>query len=348
MNQEEFIHNRKTMSGESFVASTLYHLQDLYYRGQQPKIPVVWVEVNGCGGNTISLLNTLGPDLYQVLQGLIDLRFSNTLMLPEGDAALQSLREATANPLGYILVIEGAIARGEQGRFNFVALKDKRLLTGASLIAGLGPKAKQVIAIGTCAAFGGPTAAFPNPTNSVGASQFLSRPVVNVSGCPVHPDWFIGTLAHLLLFGDLDVDEHGRPLLFYGETVHLRCTRRSFFERRIFAKELGDPECMFELGCKGPITHADCPVRQWNSYLNWPVEANTPCIGCTEPTFPDGMTPFDRPPFALEGDGEWRGDRGNAPPGSGRRNRNVSLAAAERDGKTEITTEVENDGKNRW
>lgn len=310
MNREEFIQNRYTMSGEAFVASTLYHLQDIYYRGQQPKIPVVWIEVNGCGGNTISLLNALGPDLYQVLQGLIDLRFSNTLMLAEGDAALQNLQEATANPLGFILVIEGAIARGEQGRFNFVALKNKRLLTGASLITKLGLRAKQVIAIGTCASFGGPSAAFPNPTDSVGASQFLGRPVVNVSGCPAHPDWFIGTLAHLLLFGDPEVDEHGRPLLFYGETVHRRCTRRSFFERRIFAKELGDPECMFELGCKGPITYADCPVRKWNSYLKWPVDANTPCIGCTEPTFPDGMTPFDRPPFTLEGDGNGGGNRG--------------------------------------
>jgi hydrogenase small subunit len=88
--------------------------------------------------------------------------------------------------------------------------------------------------------------------------------------------------------------------MFYGETVHARCTRRSFFEQRVFAKRLGDPECMFEMGCKGPITHADCPQRQWNCYQSWPVKGNTPCIGCTEPTFPDGMEPFSRPPFRLE------------------------------------------------
>ena len=306
MTREEFIRNRQTMNGAEFVSTTLYHLQDLYYHRQQPKMPVVWVEVSGCGGNTISLLNALGPDLVQVLQGLIELRFSNTLMFAEGDEALQVLHEATSSPRGFLLVVEGAIAQGAQGRFNFIAIENQRPITGASLIAELAPRARQIIAVGTCASFGGPSAARPNPTGCVGTSQFLGRKVINVSGCPAHPDWIIGTLAHLLLFGDPEVDEHGRPMLFYGETVHLRCTRRSFFDQRIFAKQLGDPECMFELGCKGPITHADCPERQWNSYLNWPVKANTPCIGCTEPTFPDGMSPFNKPPFALDRDSPGR------------------------------------------
>jgi len=50
---------------------------------------------------------------------------------------------------------------------------------------------------------------------------------------------------------------------------------------------------MYKIGCKGPTTFADCPKRQWNSeHLSWPVKANTPCIGCTSPEFPDGDMPF--------------------------------------------------------
>jgi len=51
---------------------------------------------------------------------------------------------------------------------------------------------------------------------------------------------------------------------------------------------------MFKLGCRGPVTKADCPTRKWNEYVNWPVGDNTPCIGCAQAFFPDGMEPFVR------------------------------------------------------
>ncbi len=85
-----------------------------------------------------------------------------------------------------------------------------------------------------------------------------------------------------------------RPIIFYGITIHDRCSRRSLFDRGIFATKLGADECMFKLGCRGPVTRTDCPVRQWNGYVNWPVKDNTPCIGCAGEKFPDGMEPFVR------------------------------------------------------
>jgi len=111
-------------------------------------------------------------------------------------------------------------------------------------------------------------------------------------GCPCHPDWFMGTLAEILLYDAPKLDAKDRPVLFYSTLIHDRCPRRSFFDKGIFAKKLGDHTCMFKLGCRGPVTRTDCPVRQWNKYVNWPVEDDTPCIGCAQFGFPDLMEPF--------------------------------------------------------
>lgn len=75
-------------------------------------------------------------------------------------------------------------------------------------------------------------------------------------------------------------------------TIHDMCPRRSYFEKGIFATKLGEETCMIKLGCKGPKTKTDCPTRQWNGHVNWPIGNNTPCIGCAHSDFPDGMEPF--------------------------------------------------------
>lgn len=82
--------------------------------------------------------------------------------------------------------------------------------------------------------------------------------------------------------------------MFYGSTIHDNCPRRSYFDKGIYAKKLGDKECMFKLGCRGPVTRTDCPIRRWNDRLNWPIGDNTPCIGCAHSGFPDKMGPFIR------------------------------------------------------
>ena len=38
-------------------------------------------------------------------------------------------------------------------------------------------------------------------------------------------------------------------------------------------------------GCKGPMTYADCPNRQWNAGTNWCIRAGAPCMGCAEARF---------------------------------------------------------------
>lgn len=256
------------------------------------KINLIWLEATGCSGNIISLLNAENPGADYLFKKMTNLKYNNSLMVPEGSAAYENILETLDTE--FILVVEGAVSTRDNGQFNVVASYNGRKITAMEAVKTAGERAKYVLAVGTCASFGGISAAAPNPSLCVSVPQFLTRQVIRVPGCPSHPDWVIGTIAHLIAFGVPQLDELGRPIMFYGITIHDRCTRRSYFDNGIFAAKLGGPECMFKLGCRGPVTRTDCPVRQWNGYVNWPVEDNTPCIGCASERFPDGMEPFVR------------------------------------------------------
>ena len=284
-------------SGDHALSRTILKIVDSYRdRNHQPKMPVIWLETNDSGDNNISFMNTTYPYLGQVFANMIDLMYSNTFMAAQGRDAIDILNRAAQQYAGqFTLVVEGAIPLKDNGIYNVIAVTDVKPITALEAVTWLGSLARHVVAIGTCASFGGPSAARPNLTGSVGVQSVLQRPVINVSGCPVNPDWFVGTLAHLLLYGAPDLDERGRPTMFYQLTIHRHCQRRSYFDRNQFAQKLGDIECMFSLGCVGPRTFADCPYRLWVNHVSWPVKANTLCIGCTNPDFPDGSTPFFTP-----------------------------------------------------
>jgi hydrogenase small subunit len=143
-------------------------------------------------------------------------------------------------------------------------------------------------------------AAKPNPSGCKGVSDVyamfdIKTPVINIPGCPCHPDWFIGTVAKVLLYGlpgPKEIDEYGRLKIFYGRTVHNRCINRDYLDDGIFATKFGEVGCLLELGCKGPFTYADCPIRLWNSSVNWCIAAGAPCMGCTERGYPDEHSPL--------------------------------------------------------
>ena len=256
------------------------------------KINLIWLEATGCSGNIISLLNADNPGVGYLLKSMVNMTYSNSLMQAEGEMAYAKFLDTLSTE--FILVVEGAAATKDNGNYNIIARHNGKYVTALEAIKKAGGKAKYVLAVGTCASYGGPSAAEPNPSTSVSIDTVLNREVIKVPGCPGHPDWVIGTIAHLLYFGKPELDEQNRPVMFYGITIHDRCTRRSYFDRGIFAKKLGDKECMFKIGCRGPVTKTDCPVRQWNGYVSWPVKDNTPCIGCAQERFPDGMEPFVR------------------------------------------------------
>lgn len=258
--------------------------------GTLSKKKLVWLELTGCSGNIISLLDGVNPDFKYLITSMVDIIYSNSLMAQEGEQAIAQLMNLKDR--NFILAVEGAVATRNNGLYNIIGRWQDKPLTALDAVKMLGEKASYVIAVGACATHGGPSAAKPNPSGSISVQSVLKRKVIQLPGCPCHPDWFLGTLAHILLYGEPQLDSQNRPTLFYGNLIHDRCPRRSFFDKGIFAEKLGEATCMFKLGCRGPVTRTDCPLRQWNAYVNWPIKDDTPCIGCAQFGFPDQMEPF--------------------------------------------------------
>lgn len=259
---------------------------------------VVWLQGAGCDGCAISFLNSIHyASADSLLVNTIDLEFQSNLMAAAGDLAVSVVDAAVAEP-GYILVVEGAIPTGASGLYC-------RMWPGKTMLNVLSdcsPNAAFIVALGSCASFGGMTAGAPNPTGALGVSGILAGDsrVINVPGCPAHPDWLVGTITYLLTHGHAPpLDASRRPLEYFGRRIHDNClNRRKYCGNPIFAGQLSDEGCMEYLGCKGKHTYSDCPMRKWNSSgpgkygVNWCVGAHSPCLGCVNSTYPDGMSPF--------------------------------------------------------
>lgn len=255
--------------------------------------PVLWLQGQSCSGCSVSLLNTEYPGPAQVLTGYISLLFHSTLSASTGDVSMEVLNRSIDHG-GYLLVVEGSIPAGMPeacivGHEHF----SKQVIRAAK-------NAKAVIAVGTCAAFGGIPAAENNPTGAVSVphffkSQGISKPLIVLPGCPTHPDWIVGTLVHVLKFGIPSLDEQGRPNMFFSKLIHDQCPRFADYERENFAKSFSDDGCLFKLGCLGPNTYADCTLRLWNSGTNSCINAGAPCIGCASEEFAaKASSPFYR------------------------------------------------------
>ena len=189
--------------------------------------------------------------------------------------------------------MEGAIPTKDNGVYCTIGEKDGKEITVLEVLNDIGPKAKAIVAVGDCASFGGIPAAKPNPTECKPISEIVKGvPIINIQGCPPHPDWILGTLVHVLLFGLPELDDKKRPKIFFSETVHQNCPNYSYYQNGQMAKKFGEKGCLIELGCKGPFANSDCPLRKWNSGVNWCIGAGSPCIGCSNDKFPDDMSPF--------------------------------------------------------
>jgi hydrogenase small subunit len=221
---------------------------------------------------------------------MISLDYQETLMAAAGHQAEAALHAAMARNMGkYVLVIDGSVATGLDGAYSCIA--------GRSNLESLKEAARgaaAIVAMGSCAAYGGIPKAKPNPTGAVAVADIIKdKPIVNIPGCPPIPVVMTGVLAHFLTFGTLpELDKLGRPKAFYGETIHDRCYRRPFYDQGKFAKSFDDEGarkgwCLFELGCKGPVTYNACASTKWNGGVSWPVESGHGCLGCSEPDFWD-------------------------------------------------------------
>ena len=251
---------------------------------------VIWLSFQECTGCTESLTRSFSPSLEDLIFDFISLDYHHTLQAVSGEAAEAARHAAMKAHAGrYIVVVDGSVPLGEGGIYSVIAG-----MTNAAMLAETVEHAAAVIAVGTCAAYGGLPEARPNPTGAVAISQLVKgKPVVNIPGCPPMPQAMAGTLTHFLSFGTLpELDQLGRPKAFFGETIHDRCYRRPFYNRGQFAKAFDDEGarrgwCLYELGCKGPVTYNACASLKWNGGTSFPIQSGHGCIGCSEPKFWD-------------------------------------------------------------
>ena len=163
-----------------------------------------------------------------------------------------------------------------------------------------------MVAVGTCATYGGIPAMKNNPTGAMGLPDYLGwnwkskagLPVVCIPGCPAQPDNTTETLMYLVfhLAGMAPVpelDDALRPKWLFERTVREGCNRAGFTEQGKFATEYGDdPRCLVKLGCKGPVVKCNVPVRGWQSGKGGCPNVGGICMACTMPGFPDKYMPF--------------------------------------------------------
>ncbi len=263
-------------------------------------VPVVWVQAGSCTGCSISVLNSVSPTIQDLLLGEmvpgkhVSMAFHPSVSAGQGNQVVEVLQAFARGERGpFVLVVEGAVSTKDDGVYCEVGEINGHGITMLTHVKDLSKKAKAVINVGTCSAYGGIPMASPNPTGIKPVAKILQEegittPCVNVPGCPPHPDWFVGTVVTVLIggLGALDLDDQSRPRAFYGSRIHDNCQLRGQFDQGRFAQSFSDDGCLYKLGCKGPVAHADCGHRKWNNGANWCIGSGSPCIGCVEPEFP--------------------------------------------------------------
>jgi hydrogenase small subunit len=250
---------------------------------------VIWLSFQECTGCTESLLRSHAPTVEGLIFDAISLDYHHTLQAASGEAAEAARLAAMEENRGeYLLVVDGSIPLGNPGYSTIAGISNLDMLQETA------KDAAAIIAVGTCAAFGGIPHANPNPTGAVSVSDIINdKPIINVSGCPPIPVVISGVLAHYLTFGSLpELDELGRPKAFFGQSIHDRCYRRPFYDRGLYAETFDDEGarkgwCLYKLGCKGPTTYNACATLKWNGGTSFPIQSGHGCIGCSEPNFWD-------------------------------------------------------------
>ena len=276
-----------------FSAGYVGKVMDVFAAPAQ-RPPVIWLHMAECTGCSEAALRTMYPWIDQVLLDIVSMEYHETIMAAAGHQAEDNLHAAmTKYKDKYLCVIEGSIPTKFDGAYGKVGGR-----TFLEIARETTKHAMATICMGSCATYGGPQAAAPNPGGYKGVSEAVGIKTINIPGCPPNPINLIGTIVNYLLMGKLPaLDSTGRPLFAYAHTIHDKCPRRSHFENGEFVTEFGSEEakmgyCLYEMGCKGPETYNNCPIVKFNDGTSWPVEAGHPCIGCSEPNFWDEMSPF--------------------------------------------------------
>lgn len=301
LNRRNFLKLAGAVGAAAFLDTYNIELVNAVEQAGEKGIKLVWLQGQSDSGCTISLLQGNHPDIYDAIMKLnVDIRFHPTIMAAQGEEAMKALDIEPD-----VLVVEGSIPDPKFATMGERQVKD--------IVIDLAARTKvAVVAVGACATYGGIPAANGNVTNSMGVqyhknkkggalgADFKSKaglPVVNLPGDPAHPDHVLLTLSAVILGVIPELDDKGRPKLFFSDKIHDQCARRGFYDRGAFAASFHETDfshekCLYNLGCRGPVTYSDCSYRKWNSGINVCMNGGAPCIGCFHEGFPDDMSPL--------------------------------------------------------
>jgi hydrogenase small subunit len=250
------------------------------------KVKVLWLQLMSCTGCSVSFLNNDSPGPVEILTEVISLVYHPTISAAQGEDVEKVINQLTTQG-DYYVIVEGAVP---------LNMPSACVIFGKPAISVLPPilkNAKAILAVGTCAAFGGIPSAEGNITTADSINTFMKRSgipiegrLLNCPGCPTHPQSVLGTLAYVISKGYPKVNPKLlTPDMFYKHSVHDECPRFHYWEKNIFAQNFGEEGCLFKLGCLGPLSHTHCPRSQWNGGVNWCIRAGAPCTACTSEHF---------------------------------------------------------------
>ena len=263
------------------------------------RAPVIWLELQDCAGNSEALLRSDGPKIDEIVLDIISLEFHETLQAASGHQAEAQLEDAMHTFDGkYLLFVEGSVPVGAGKEWCTIGASGENFEDHLLRVA---KGAAAVVAVGSCATFGGVPAAAPNPTGAVGVMDVVKgKPIINIPACPANPANMVGVVLHYLLTGEVpELDSLLRPKFAFGYRIHDNCERRAHFDAGEFVEQWGDEGaknnfCLYKMGCKGPMTFNNCSIVRYNEGVNWPIGVGRGCIGCSEPDFWDKYA-YERP-----------------------------------------------------
>ena len=279
---------------------------------------VIWMTSGlSCDGDSVAMTSAKNPSLEDIVRGIIPgmprvVIHTPVLAYENGQEFFEAWYQAERGELDpFVLILEGSLPNEEiSGEGHFAGMgvnpENGQPITTNEWIDRLAPKAAAVVAVGTCATYGGIPAMKNNPTGAMGLPDYLGWnwkskagiPIVCIPGCPAQPDNTTETLLYLVLqLGGMapmiDLDDALRPRWLFGRTVRESCNRAGFAEQGEFATEYGDdPRCLVKLGCKGPVVKCNVPVRGWQNGMGGCPNVGGICMACTMPGFPDKFMPF--------------------------------------------------------
>lgn len=287
------------------------------------EVHVLWITAGlSCDGDSVSVTAASQPSLEDIvlghIPGLPKVHLHHPVLAYEaGEAFLEVFHRAAAGALApFILVVEGSLpdeTNKPEGCWAGLGTDaDGQPIPTTTWIDRLAPHAWAVVAVGTCATYGGIHAMEGNPTGAMGLPDHLGwswrassgLPPVCVPGCPVQPDNFMETLLYLLrqavgIAPPIPLDAALRPTWLFGQTVHEGCDRGGYYEQADFGTVYGSKKCIVKLGCWGPVVLCNVAKRGWMGGIGGCPNVGGICIGCTMPGFPDKFMPFmEEPPGA--------------------------------------------------